>query len=469
MRYLTRLLIGLLLCSTSAYAQQQTRPASRSEATVLSASDDTFILAVEGYATARIQTLDSYSGTWEVQCSLDGGTTFDTDDEVPVVQLGGTSSTDVSDTVGIWDANIAGCSHIKIAATAGFAATDTTMRIVLFASGGGAGGSSGAVTGEVTVTGTTNVDIVGINGVAPLASYANATLQSAATANGDGTSLSVRGYSGVLFTIRCTVACSGGTTITLKASEDGTRYETLTRAVRIGNAGTYGGVILNQADTDDSLWYATVDGAQAVLAVISGYSAGTITVTATAVLGGGPGAVTLTSQKNEDAAHTSADPGLPVWTRRLDNANATSAGTNGDYATLDSNAYGALITALTDPCSSEPKVTVGFSIAADGEFIDGTASQKTYICAWWFVAGAAEQVSIVSEDDDGSCNKTSGVALVGSTTDSEGPSFAANGGVASGSGAASVLVSDTAGDDLCIYLNGTNRVAGTVTYVKRVP
>ena len=178
----------------------------------------------------------------------------------------------------------------------------------------------------------------------------------------------------------------------------------------------------------------------------------------------------LSQGLNEDSTHDeTAGSAGPLGMGECDDT-STDAVDEGDAAKLRADCTTrALVVTTIDPCASGVKVTKGVSLAEDGEFIDGTTSQKTYICAIWLVASAAEIVSIVSEDDDGSCNKTSGVALIGSTTDAEGASFAENGGVSSGTGAASVLLSDTAGDDLCIYLNGTNRVAGSVTYVKRVP
>lgn len=109
---------------------------------VISSSGDSFTCGVAGYASLKLQTLDSYSGTWEVQCSVDG-TTFDTDDELKVTLLGGAAADSITDTVGIFDVNVAGCQSIKVISTAGFAASDTTFAARAVAAGGG----SATVTG----------------------------------------------------------------------------------------------------------------------------------------------------------------------------------------------------------------------------------------------------------------------------------------------------------------------------------
>ena len=171
--------------------------------------------------------------------------------------------------------------------------------LLLYKGSSSAAPSSGGLTNtqlraqavEVDPSGVTSpVDLVAVGGVAPLPAYRTADLQSAASANGDGTTLNVLGYGGVIFTVRCTTTCSGGTTITLQGTEDGTRYSTMTSAMRVDGKAV-GGVITNQTSSDDSMWYAPVSGLQAVKAVISAYSAGVVSVTARAVVPGNGGIV----------------------------------------------------------------------------------------------------------------------------------------------------------------------------------
>lgn len=124
-----------------------------------------------------------------------------------------------------------------------------------------------------------SVAIAQSSGVGQIWTVVSGTLQSAATANGNGTALSIRGLSSSALTVNCSVACSGGTTINFEGSEDGTNYVALT-AVQIGTA-TIATTILNQGTTI-TVWQTPIGGLQSIRARISGYSAGTVTVTATA-------------------------------------------------------------------------------------------------------------------------------------------------------------------------------------------
>lgn len=131
-------------------------PDSITVSDTLSSNGDSFVVQVRGFASARFQPKDSYSGTWEVQCSVDGGTTYDTDDEVNLSLEGASSAAvqEVTDTVGIWTASVAGCTHLKVIATAGFAASDTTIAVGAVVSGGSSGGGGGGGSGGAVTQGT---------------------------------------------------------------------------------------------------------------------------------------------------------------------------------------------------------------------------------------------------------------------------------------------------------------------------
>lgn len=113
-----------------------------------------------------------------------------------------------------------------------------------------------------------------------LYSFVSTTLQNAATATGNGTSASVGGFSAGMITVNCSVACSGGTTINFEGSQDSSNYS----AVLGQQAGTntIAATVLNQGTTP-TVWEVNLAGFQSFRARISGYSAGTITVTMTAV------------------------------------------------------------------------------------------------------------------------------------------------------------------------------------------
>lgn len=116
------------------------------------------------FGAVKIQTLDSYTGTWEVRCAVDG-VTFDT--AAMRLQYINTSTTDtsVSNVVGIWNVvDASACRAIKVVPTAGFSGTDTTFYVS--ASQVGGGGSSGSV--EVS-GGSVSVDNLSADATADVA------------------------------------------------------------------------------------------------------------------------------------------------------------------------------------------------------------------------------------------------------------------------------------------------------------
>ena len=155
-----RLLAGLaiVLLGSVAYAQQAVILPTISVTDTISSNGDLVILrsdGIGGFGSVKVQTLDSYSGTWEVQCALDGNN-FDTAAELKMTAAdGSTVVVSVTDAVGIWDVvNAAGCEAIRVIATADFSATDTTIVVSGTQSGGGgAGGGSGG--GDATAANQT--------------------------------------------------------------------------------------------------------------------------------------------------------------------------------------------------------------------------------------------------------------------------------------------------------------------------
>ena len=60
---------------------------------------------------------------------------------------------------------------------------------------------------------------------------------------------------------------------------------------------------------------------------------------------------------------------------------------------------------------------------------------------------------------------TAGVCGSGGATAAAGWNFAANGGIALGSGVSSVGAEGTSGDNLCIFNSGSGQVSGGISYV----
>src|SRR6266700_5834729 len=111
-------------------------------------------------------------------------------------------------------------------------------------------------------------------GAAALAVSYSGTLQSAASANSNGTALSVTGTAAAAITVNCS-SCSGGTTINFEGQEDGSNFRpimaTLADATAQGITTTTSGF---------TLWQVSTIGLQQIRARISAYSAGTVTITA---------------------------------------------------------------------------------------------------------------------------------------------------------------------------------------------
>lgn len=147
----------LVLVAAGLFAIDDPLPQAQPSATVglrtngtsgtIDANGESIELQTGGLASLGIQTLDSYSGVWEVQCSMDGGTTYDADDEVPVLLFGAAAATSsVTDTVGVWNADIRGCNAVRVVSTT-WTSGDVTIRMQAISSAGG-GVGSGGVSGD---------------------------------------------------------------------------------------------------------------------------------------------------------------------------------------------------------------------------------------------------------------------------------------------------------------------------------
>lgn len=190
------------------------------------------------------------------------------------------------------------------------------------------------------------------------------TMQNAAVANGNGTSLVVTGYATALLQATSSPSMSGGTTVNFEGSADGGTTWVSVVAHQLGTSGSQ--ITTATADADFRINCA---GLSHLRARISAYSAGTVTIKgyasplagagtavsisnivgvsstdgANVTIGAMADAAALTGTvsvaallkgiaqaiKAEDAAHVSGDFGVPSWGVRKDTAAATAA--DGDY------------------------------------------------------------------------------------------------------------------------------------------
>lgn len=98
------------------------------------------------------------------------------------------------------------------------------------------------------------------------------TMQNAAVANGNGTTLAVSGYAVAIISIISSPAMSGGTTINFECSQDDATWVSIL-AHQMGVSGSQG-----VTSTTDGSFRLNVAGVKSVRTRISAYSAGTITI-----------------------------------------------------------------------------------------------------------------------------------------------------------------------------------------------
>lgn len=121
--------------------------------------------------------------------------------------------------------------------------------------------------------------------------------------------------------------------------------------------------------------------------------------------------------------------------------------------------------AVLDPCQVVAKTNLTGTQTTSTKIISGTSAKKTYICSFVVIAGAAEIMNITA-GTGATCGTGTSVVL-GSSTAANGLSFAANGGLTLGNGAATVIaVTAAAADDVCLTQSGSNRLTYHLTYVQ---
>jgi len=247
------------------------------------------------------------------------------------------------------------------------------------------------------------------------------TLQSAATSSTNGSTLSTAGMSAATLTVNC-ASCSGGTQVNFQGTQDGTNYSAI-NAVQLGTT-----TIASSTQTAGiTLWEMPVANFSAIRATISGYSAGTVTVTGT----------------------TSPVPYNPKVTA----------------ANIVSNT-----TINIDPCAANAGTPGEFDIntATTTRIVAGTGGKKTYFCTFQIgTLSASENVEFVEGANAGSCASPT-AALYGGTSSGHGWTWQAGGGLAVGSGQGWVFAANNAtGDDVCLITHGTVQVSGAFRYVQQ--
>ena len=216
------------------------------------------------------------------------------------------------------------------------------------------------------------------NGAVYVAAGAGAavTMQSAATGNNNGTTLTTTGYQTALVNVNCSVTCSGGTTVNFEGTDStGTYFPVAAFPV----AGTSTAVT---TATTSGQFYVPVAGYTTIRARISAYSAGTITITGTPVNGLDASLARVINANanvanNGDGVSASASAGPPV----------VNYGFLYNGTTWDRQRSGATTgAALTQPSSRYPSGATPITASATGTTaattatLAGVSSHTTYIC-----------------------------------------------------------------------------------------
>jgi hypothetical protein len=418
-RYLTLLLIGLL--AMPAAAQQFVRLQSTATQGTISANGGYVELTtanVGGFGSVKVQTLDSYSGTWEVQCSLKANPiTYDTAAELTLKPTDSTTTaTSVTDAVGIWEVtNASGCNAIRVIATAGFAASDTVVIITATQSGGGSGGGGGAGTADSTAANQvseiallTTIDSSESTAVTKLTSIDSSIATLVSRVNPDQTEDTAPTFLSGPFGMLKAKDFDGAALTAVDAEND-----------PVIAAGSLNGVAYVMLTTED----------------------------------GSKSPIQL-----EDDAAAGAGAGLRSFVKRCDTP-ATSGGTDGDLVDPCSDALGRMWVKDGNPCSDPARITsaaISESTAATNEIVALSGSNLIFVCSYKFVTTAANSLN---------WKYGTGTDCGTGTTSIEGAQpYAANGGAAE-SGGGAPLFSVPAGNALCLTSTVATAHGGRVSYV----
>jgi len=165
-----------------------------------------------------------------------------------------------------------------------------------------------------------------------------------------------------------------------------------------------------------------------------------------------------TTEVTEDLPETASAVGGYWFTVRRDTA-ASSAGTTGDNATANTNAFGALWT-ISDLCGSDAVSSVAINATTSGntELVALSGSTVIYVCGYNFMSSGASDVRLVR--GTGAACATGETGLTGLYP------LIAQTGISVPNGGA-VQTKGTAGDAVCIESSAVVNVRGVMTYVQR--
>lgn len=128
-------------------------------------------------------------------------------------------------------------------------------------------------------------------------------------------------------------------------------------------------------------------------------------------------------------------------------------------AGIGSGATGGLLVGMT---VCDTPIPVSITSGTTTLLITGVASRHIYICHLNLVTAIANNVAIIT--GTGATCGTSTAGVFGGTTAANGWNFAANGGIALGTGIGIVGRTETTGDSICAITSSAGPLAGSITY-----
>jgi hypothetical protein len=127
---------------------------------------------------------------------------------------------------------------------------------------------------------------------------------------------------------------------------------------------------------------------------------------------------------------------------------------------LQSGATGGLLGGIT---VCDPSKGVNVTTATTTLMVTGVSGRQVRVCAVHLVTAAANNVQWISGTGATCGTGTTGIGG-GGTTAASGYNFAANGGLAIGSGLGQLFTTTTTGDSLCAVTSASTQLSGIITY-----
>lgn len=150
--------------------------------------------------------------------------------------------------------------------------------------------------------------------------------------------------------------------------------------------------------------------------------------------------------------------------QRVNNVSAAATGAAPPAAAtyvggLISGATGGFLGGITVCDLSKP---INISTATTTLMVTGVSGRQVRICSFHVVTAAANNVAWL--EGTGATCATGTAGMAGGTTAASGYNFAANSGIAIGSGIGEVLTTATAGDSVCLITSAATQLSGFIKY-----